>query len=63
LDANDKVKKVMAIYDQLQIEKETKSLMEELYVRAVKNLSGLSPGIMKIAKLKTFADELMGREN
>jgi len=63
LAVDDKVKTVMAIYDQLQIEKETKILMEELYVRAVKNLSGLSPGIMKIAKLKAFADELMGREH
>lgn len=63
IDSSEKVAKVMAIYNQLNIAKETELVIEELYNRAIKNLIGLSPGIFKTAKIKAFADNLMGREH
>ena len=62
-DSTGKVEKVMVIYNQLNIAKETELVVEELYNKAIKNLIGLSPGIFKTAKLKAFADNLMGRES
>lgn len=60
-DPAKKVAHVKAIFDQLELAKATEQAIEELYARAIKRLSGLTPGIFKTAKLKQFADGLMQR--
>ena len=63
INPTEKIEKVMAIYNRLNIANETELAIEGLYGRAMKNLVGLSPGIFKTARLKAFADNLMGREH
>lgn len=61
--SKSKVKEVMAIYDTLHVGQEAEKEIEKLYQNAIKQLIGLSPGIFETAKLKRFADSLMGRVN
>lgn len=63
INPTEKIEKVMAIYNRLNIANETELVIEGLYGRAMKNLVGLSPGIFKTARLKAFADNLIGREH
>jgi len=62
LDSAAKIERVIKLYERLHLLEETEKEIERLYQNAIKQLAGLSPGIFETAKLKRFAEQLMGRD-
>jgi geranylgeranyl diphosphate synthase type II len=63
IDTTDKVNKVKAIFDQLNIEQHTRKLIDDYYQKALHDLSCISLSIEATESLREYTEGLMEREN
>jgi geranylgeranyl diphosphate synthase type II len=63
INNDEKVMKVKAIFDQLNIEKLTRNLIEEYYQKALQELSCISLSVEAMESLSDYTAWLMEREN
>jgi geranylgeranyl diphosphate synthase type II len=60
--SNDKVKKVKDVFDQLNIEKHTRDLIDDYYQKALLDLASISLPVEATDSLREYTESLMERE-